>query len=489
MRISQLILFFASVMLLANLPTRILYAQDCRVGVERSHLTSRIEIIEGTVSSDPDFNDLSHLNENNGTSYNVFDSKNRNINVEFETFVPVDSVVFSFNLVALSRPLSGAFAGDTAERRIKNWATDEFDEITSLRNIPANLYVEPGTGKVLVQLSESFSQATEYFFFQATWTSSNALPLGSLGQETADSLVLSPNGDDIYDIYDDDDPNVRIQTILPGVDLTSISRGGRGILIAPDVVWNASHIGSATLDRAYTFVDNLGNEHRALTSSFSGRLGGDGRLIRIEWVDETGAIIPPPTEIKPALLPPADFPCLSRNFTNNVGYRVDHVYINEAGGTNRGRNRLTAGRFVFGPAVVGDTPVFRLFEQPSSILPAAAWDDATCGDSGGAMFVVVRGQVVAMGATWTLFEECTAITSYLAEIEEFSTGHEYVDLTDFRGFLLGDVNRNEVVNFSDFSLFISISSAGGFQVEADINQDGVVNFLDISPFIAILSAQ
>ena len=134
-----------------------------------------------------------------------------------------------------------------------------------------------------------------------------------------------------------------------------------------------------------------------------------------------------------------------------------------------------------------------MFEQPSSKLPAAAWDDAPNGDSAGAMFVVERGQVVAMGATWTSSEECTAIASYLAEIEEFSTGHEYVDLADFRGFLLGDVDRNGVVDFSDIPAFISVlitsSTAGGFQVEADVNQDGVVSFTDIPALIAILIAQ
>lgn len=54
--------------------------------------------------------------------------------------------------------------------------------------------------------------------------------------------------------------------------------------------------------------------------------------------------------------------------------------------------------------------------------------------------------------------------------------------------LLGDVNRDGVVDFLDISPFISVLSSGGFQLEADVNQDGLVNFLDISPFIAILSS-
>ena len=53
--------------------------------------------------------------------------------------------------------------------------------------------------------------------------------------------------------------------------------------------------------------------------------------------------------------------------------------------------------------------------------------------------------------------------------------------------LLGDVNLDGVVSFSDISPFIAVLTVGGFQDEADINQSGVVDFSDISPFLAILS--
>ena len=53
--------------------------------------------------------------------------------------------------------------------------------------------------------------------------------------------------------------------------------------------------------------------------------------------------------------------------------------------------------------------------------------------------------------------------------------------------LLGDVNVDGNVDFSDISPFIGILSAGTFQAEADLNESGEVNFLDISPFIQVLS--
>jgi len=53
--------------------------------------------------------------------------------------------------------------------------------------------------------------------------------------------------------------------------------------------------------------------------------------------------------------------------------------------------------------------------------------------------------------------------------------------------LLGDVNRDGVVDFLDISPFITVLSLGTFQAEADVNGDGTVDFLDISPFILLLT--
>ena len=55
--------------------------------------------------------------------------------------------------------------------------------------------------------------------------------------------------------------------------------------------------------------------------------------------------------------------------------------------------------------------------------------------------------------------------------------------------LLGDVNMDVVVNFSDIPAFITVLQAEEFKVEADCNQDGEVNFADIPAFIAILISQ
>ena len=54
-------------------------------------------------------------------------------------------------------------------------------------------------------------------------------------------------------------------------------------------------------------------------------------------------------------------------------------------------------------------------------------------------------------------------------------------------FLLGDVNRNGLVNFGDIGPFIGLLTFSDFRLEADVNEDGLVNFFDIGPFILILS--
>jgi hypothetical protein len=55
--------------------------------------------------------------------------------------------------------------------------------------------------------------------------------------------------------------------------------------------------------------------------------------------------------------------------------------------------------------------------------------------------------------------------------------------------LLGDVNLDGIVDFSDIPPFIDILTSGIYLTEADLNFDGFVDFSDIPPFIAILVSQ
>ena len=55
--------------------------------------------------------------------------------------------------------------------------------------------------------------------------------------------------------------------------------------------------------------------------------------------------------------------------------------------------------------------------------------------------------------------------------------------------LLGDVNLDDVVDFSDIPAFIAVLQAGEYQIEADLDQNGAVDFGDIPLFITSFEGQ
>lgn len=55
--------------------------------------------------------------------------------------------------------------------------------------------------------------------------------------------------------------------------------------------------------------------------------------------------------------------------------------------------------------------------------------------------------------------------------------------------LLGDVNKDELVDFNDISPFIAVLIFRTFQAEADLDENGVVNFSDIPLLVTILIGQ
>ncbi|MDB2686922.1 hypothetical protein N9Y42_06890 [Mariniblastus sp.] len=61
------------------------------------------------------------------------------------------------------------------------------------------------------------------------------------------------------------------------------------------------------------------------------------------------------------------------------------------------------------------------------------------------------------------------------------------DATKLPSVLLGDINLDGMVDFSDISPFISTLASGNFQAEADTDLDSVISFSDILPFILILN--
>ncbi|MEM7457247.1 MAG: dockerin type I domain-containing protein [Planctomycetota bacterium] len=63
------------------------------------------------------------------------------------------------------------------------------------------------------------------------------------------------------------------------------------------------------------------------------------------------------------------------------------------------------------------------------------------------------------------------------------------EIVFFINSILGDVNRDGVVNLLDVAPFVELLSSGEYQFEADINGDGLVNLLDVAPFEKLLGDQ
>ena len=85
--------------------------------------------------------------------------------------------------------------------------------------------------------------------------------------------------------------------------------------------------------------------------------------------------------------------------------------------------------------------------------------------------------------------ESTSLSDIILRNTEIKSIQSNVFLTSDSEFLLGDCNRDGVVDVRDISPFIVVLAGGDYLAQADINDDGVVNFLDISPFIVILVSQ
>ena len=195
MQESRLIMFLALAILLANLPTQAVCGDDDLLHVD--HATSAYEIITGTY----EFGGLDQLGEVPvSRSLRAFTAEtaasNHDVRLNFETVIPVESVVFSLNLqlegfIFSSGRISPSTAGDD---KLFNWTTSKFDEIVDADNIPANLYAEPGTGKVLLQVSRSYANETLVLFDVVTWVSSSVT-----FETTASAPLTAVNSGDFVD--------------------------------------------------------------------------------------------------------------------------------------------------------------------------------------------------------------------------------------------------------------------------------------------------
>ena len=212
------------------------------------------------------------------------------------------------------------------------------------------------------------------------------------------------------EIYSSESPFVRnANSILPGVDLTSIPVVGRGMLIAPDAVVRAWH-NRGSEGQSYTFVEADGTTHQRTQIEFSEQLGDDLVLVRLDS--------PLPPAIKPMRIVPGNLAQYSEG-ERLWSYRA--VYT--------GGHRLSLGDF--DPSL--DDNRAHLYDQNEISGNGNHWLEAASGDSGGANFVVINGEPFAVAGTWDIRERGTAVSCLSCgflrrRVFAFATGIQTVNL-------------------------------------------------------------
>ena len=83
-------------------------------------------------------------------------------------------------------------------------------------------------------------------------------------------------------------------------------------------------------------------------------------------------------------------------------------------------------------------------------------------------------------------EEDSSLT-LVQDVSGFLPEIDTQGIVTFQRSMIGDVNHDGSVDFSDIAPFVACLASGEFHQEADINRDGEVDFSDISPFIALLA--
>ena len=117
-------------------------------------------------------------------------------------------------------------------------------------------------------------------------------------------------------------------------------------------------------------------------------------------------------------------------------------------------------------------------------LGAFATGKDTCqGDSGGPLFT--ESPLSLVGITSFGFGCADETAGVYADVGYFS---DYINSVIGLQPILGDVNLDRSLDFTDIPAFISVLMNGDFQHEADIDQSGVVDFSDIPLFITLLQA-
>ena len=167
---------------------------------------------------------------------------------------------------------------------------------------------------------------------------------------------------------------------------------------------------------------------------------------------------------------------------------IDPVYEYTHGGGDLEGFSVTGGHVYRGPISGLDGHYFF-----ADVVTDRLWSFKFDGTTDPSLFVGANTTSFVDWSDILINDDGTPLTlSNISSFGEDADGNLYIvelggDIYRISGMLLlGDVDMNGVVDFSDIPRFVTILLDGDFLAEADVNEDGVIDFSDIPPFVVLL---
>ena len=296
----------------------------------------------------------------------------------------------------------------------------------------------------------------------ATYTISAATNLGDNGANSgSQSPTLTDNVDGTFTLANGTDSGINNAVFIDSSDAGSVSTILGRALTSDDVVTVSGTVAVAS-------VSYHANGVEFGLQSAAGFRSQPNMLLQIDADGARGGLAPffgtpsPGSNTERAQTPGVTEASLNDGYTFVATYSAtDIVYtVSDIITTNEtGTEPIEATSFTFS-------------------LSEAVAADATLTDS---LNDYVANYPSLVGGAFGYFSHQKTGTGNFTTLSNFE-----IAVTSTETTLLGDVNCDGVVDFSDIPPFIAVLLNGTFEDKADINRSGEVDFSDISPFIAIL---
>ena len=175
-------------------------------------------------------------------------------------------------------------------------------------------------------------------------------------------------------------------------------------------------------------------------------------------------------------------------FRRTLEYIKDYTFA--------GDEQLNPGKMlIYGVKSIGSHAFYNVSQDIDTMyLPSSVHslgDYAMAGMTGMQVLKTDAVEVPALGnEVWAGVDQPSIpLIAPEASVELYKAADQWMNFFFEESYLLGDVNRDGVVNISDVTALISYSVAGGLDIDlraADINSDGSVNISDVTALISMV---